>query len=135
MSSPENMPVESLSTQTRGAIEAAFKRPMVELLQHKGQSGLLDAVFAIHERLALADHSVQIQAQHLRKFLDPERRVGDSDVSHILDCAQRMAQAHSARTAHAAALTALLGVRQRPGQYTTPASRAPAQARTAPPTR
>ncbi|MFF9785069.1 hypothetical protein [Streptomyces nigrescens] len=129
------MPVESLSTQIQGEMEAAFKRPMAELQQHKGQSGLLDVVIAIHERLAFADRSVQFQAQHLRKFLAPERGIGDSDVSHILDCAQRMAQAHSARTAHASALTALLGVRQTPAQGSTPASQAPSQARTATPTR
>ncbi|MFF4285642.1 hypothetical protein ACFY0R_09980 [Streptomyces sp. NPDC001633] len=126
---------ESLSSQTQVEIEAAFKRPMVELQRCKGKSAVLDAVTAIHGRLALADRSVQFQARHLRKFLAPERGIGDSDVSHILDCAQRMAQAHSARTAHAAALTALLGIRQSPIQDSTPASRAPAQARTAPPTR
>ncbi|MGY4968361.1 hypothetical protein ACWGCC_03900 [Streptomyces nigrescens] len=104
-------------------IEAAYQLPLAELHERSTASGtpsLLGAALSIHEQLRFADHSVSFQLESLRKFVDPERDIGDFDVSHIQGCVQRLAQAHSARTAHAAAITALLAARTASTSAATP---------------
>ncbi|MEU1821311.1 hypothetical protein ABZ502_02495 [Streptomyces abikoensis] len=72
---------------------------------------LLTVLLTVHGNLALAEGAVEFHLERLRTFVEPGRQLGDVDTSHILDCAQRLAQAHAARKAHTAAATALLGPR------------------------
>ncbi|GAA3796618.1 hypothetical protein ACFS5L_02355 [Streptomyces phyllanthi] len=120
--------MEVHTSELQKRIEAAHGHTLAELKQQAEaapqDAGMLGALLTVHDDLRFAEYTVGFQLQRLRQLVDPERQGGDFDVSHMADCIQRLAQAHSARKAHTAALTALLDA-TRPTSATTPAAAGP----------
>ncbi|WP_190127706.1 hypothetical protein [Streptomyces mashuensis] len=109
-------------------IEDAYGYPLPRLREytrtHPETPPSLTALLTIHGDLELAERAVDFHLDRLRGFVEPGRPLGGFDTSHILDCAQRLAQAHATRKAHVAAATVLLGPRV--ATATTPGTPHPA---------
>ncbi|MEE4543995.1 hypothetical protein V2S66_18715 [Streptomyces sp. V4-01] len=98
-------------------IEALWGQPLGELRQeaeeHPG-STMLGAVVRLHTDTDFAERTIAYHRDRLRQLSDPGREIDDSTARHLLDTAQRLAIAVTARTAHLAAATAVLdGLRRR----------------------
>lgn len=108
-------------------IEALWGQPLAELRQeaeeHAG-STMIRAVLRLHTDTEFAERSIDFQSDRLRRLTDPEREIDDSTARRLLDAAQRLARAVTARDAHLAAATAVLdGLRRRdPAPPTLPAA-------------
>lgn len=109
-------------------IEALWGQPLAELRQeaeeHPG-STMIAAVLRLHLDTEFAERSIGFQRDRLRQLTAPEREFDDFTARHLLDTAQRMVLAVTARTAHLAAATAVLdGLRRRdpPPQPALPAA-------------
>lgn len=98
-------------------IEALWGQPLAQLRQeaeeHSG-STMIGAVLRLHSDTEFAERSIAFHCDRLRQLSDPEREIDDFTARHVLDTAQRLAMAVTARTAHLAAATAVLdGLRRR----------------------
>ncbi|MEU2868682.1 hypothetical protein ABZ769_05675 [Streptomyces olivoreticuli] len=108
--------VDHHATEIQRHIETAYGYPLPRLREydqnHPSAAPTLTALLTVHGDLERAERAVEFHLERPRTFVEPGRQIGDFDTSHILDCAQRLAQAHAARKAHTAAATALLGARR-----------------------
>lgn len=118
-------------------VEALWGQPLAELRQeveeHPG-STLIGAVLRLHADTEFAERSIDFQRGRLRQLSDPEREMDDSTARHLLDTAQRLALAVTARDAHLAAATAVLDGLRRRDPPTAPALPAALSAGPAQPT-
>ncbi|WP_433892611.1 hypothetical protein [Streptomyces sp. CA-111067] len=75
---------------------------------------MIGAVLRLHADTEFAERSIDFHRDRLRRLSDPGREIDDVTARHLLDAAQRLAMAVTARTAHLAAATAVLdGLRRR----------------------
>jgi hypothetical protein len=75
---------------------------------------MIGAVLRLHTDTEFAERSIAFHRDRLRQLSDPGREIDDFTARHLLDTAQRLAMAVTARTAHLAAATAVLdGLRRR----------------------
>ncbi len=87
---------------------------------------MLAALLAMHHDLALAERSITFHRDRLAQLVHPERQIGGHEVSHVLDCARRLAEAVAVRDVQSRTVAAVL---QSLARVTTPApSPAPASA-------
>ncbi|WUH90343.1 hypothetical protein OG900_09675 [Streptomyces sp. NBC_00433] len=114
-------------------IEALWGQPLAELRQeaeeHPG-STMIGAVVRLHSDTEFAERSIAFHRDRLRRLSDPEREIDDFTARHLVDTAQRLAIAVTARNTHLAAVTAVLdGLRRRdPTPPTAPAALSAQQA-------
>ena len=98
-------------------IEALWGQPLAELRQeaeeHPG-STMIGALVRLHADTAFAERSIAFHRDRLRQLSEPEKEINDFTVRHLLDTAQRLALAVTARNSHLAAATGVLdGLRRR----------------------
>ncbi|MFD3589745.1 hypothetical protein [Streptomyces sp. NPDC058683] len=121
------------STDIAGRIEDLYGAPLADLATHAQNlpPGMLSALLGLHHGLALAEQSIAIHRDRLAQLVDGEQQIGTHEVSHVLDCARRLAEAVAIRDVQAATGLAVL---QSLGRVTAPEpSPAPAPAMPAPP--
>ncbi|MFD1829866.1 hypothetical protein ACFSJS_09330 [Streptomyces desertarenae] len=70
--------------------------------------GMLAALLGSHRTLALAEQSITAQRERLQHLTRPERQIGAYEVSHVLDCARRLAEAVAVRDTQATTAGAVL---------------------------
>ncbi|MFF2189705.1 hypothetical protein [Streptomyces sp. NPDC058155] len=90
------------STEIAGRIEDLYGAPLAVLEAHARDQppGMLAALLGMHHELALAERSISFHRDRLARLVHPERRLGGHEVSHVLDCARRLAEAVAVRDAH-----------------------------------
>jgi hypothetical protein len=75
----------------------------------QGQApGMLAALLGSHHTLAFAEQSITAHRERLQHLTQPDRQIGAREVSHILDCARRLAEAVAVRDTQAATADAVL---------------------------
>ncbi|MGC0405306.1 hypothetical protein RKD27_007950 [Streptomyces sp. SAI-126] len=121
------------STVIAGRIEDLYGAPLADLATHAQDlpPGMLSALLGLYHGLALAEQSIASNRDRLAQLADGEGQIGTHEVSHILDCARRLAEAVAVRDVQA---TTGLAVLQSLGRVAAPEpSPAPAPAVPAPP--
>lgn len=98
------------STAIAGRIEDLYGAPLTDLTAQAQDRppGMLAALLDMHHELDLAEHSISFHRDRLTRLVRPERRLGGHEVSHVLDCARRLAEAVAVRDAHGRATAAVL---------------------------
>ncbi|MBW1597269.1 hypothetical protein [Streptomyces sp. JJ38] len=98
------------STEVAGRIEDLYAAPLADLETHaQGQPpGMLSALLGMHDDLALAERSIAFHRDRLAQLVHTERHIGGHEVSHVLDCARRLAEAVAVRDVQAKAVSAVL---------------------------
>ncbi|MGW7005899.1 hypothetical protein ACWGCW_24610 [Streptomyces sp. NPDC054933] len=132
-----------VSTEIAGRIEELYGAPLADLEAHaQGQPpGMLAALLAGHHDLAFAEQSIAFHRERLVQIVHPERQIGTHEVSHLLDCARRLAEAVAVRDVQAKTVSAVLNSLapvDRPEPSPAPAAALPAplaRATSAAPTR
>lgn len=119
------------STDIAGRIEDLYGAPLADLATRAQDQppGMLSALLDVHHGLAFAERSITFHRDQLTQLVHPERHIGAHEVSHVLDCARRLAEAVAVRDAQAATALAVV---QSLGRVTSPAP-APAPAPTVAP--
>lgn len=82
--------------------------PSLEAHAQDQPPGMLAALLGSHHTLALAEQSITVHREWLQHLTHPERQIGAHEVSHILDCARRLAEAVAVRDTQAATADAVL---------------------------
>ncbi|WP_069628744.1 hypothetical protein [Streptomyces niveus] len=122
------------STEIAGRIEDLYGAPLTDLQAHAQVQppGMLAALLGMHRELALAERTIAFHRDRLARLVHPERQLGGHEVSHVLDCARRLAEAVAVRDAHGRATADVL---QSLHRVPAPQGQAPAheQAVTPPP--
>ncbi|MEU9397768.1 hypothetical protein AB0D86_48345 [Streptomyces sp. NPDC048324] len=98
------------SAQIGSRIEELYGASLTDL-EARAQDqppGMLAALLGSHDRLAFAEQSITFYRERLEQFLHPERQIGTHEVSHIFDCARRLAEAVAVRDTQAVATQAVL---------------------------
>ncbi|MFJ1551736.1 hypothetical protein [Streptomyces sp. NPDC088246] len=119
------------STEIAGRIEDLYAAPLADLESHAQDQppGMLSALLDMHDGLALAERSIAFHRDRLARLVHPERQIGGHEVSHVLDCARRLAEAVAVRdvqTKTASAVLQSLGRVTAPEPSPAPASSSPA---------
>ncbi|MFD8590781.1 hypothetical protein ACFV1B_14745 [Streptomyces sp. NPDC059637] len=91
-------------------IEELYGVPLPSLEAHAQDRapGMLAALLGSHHTLAFAEHSVTVHRERLQHLVHLDRQIGAHEVSHILDCARRLAEAVAVRDTQAATADAVL---------------------------
>ncbi|MEV5506590.1 hypothetical protein [Streptomyces orinoci] len=99
-----------ISSEIAGRIEELYGAPLAVLEAHaQGQPpGMLAALLAGYHDLAFAEQSVTFHRERLAQLVHPERQIGAHEVSHVLECARRLAEAVAVRDAQAKTVSAVL---------------------------
>ncbi|MCZ4124190.1 hypothetical protein [Streptomyces sp. H39-S7] len=118
------------STDIAGRIEDLYGASLADLGARAQDQppGMLAALLAMHDDLALAERSITFHRDRLAQLVHPERQIGGYEVSHVLDCARRLAEAVAVRDVQTSTASAVLRSLAR---VTTPAP-SPAAASVAP---
>ncbi|MCZ4101310.1 hypothetical protein G3I60_40055 [Streptomyces sp. SID13666] len=100
----------SPSSEIAGRIEDLYAAPLADLEAHAQAQppGMLSALLAMHDDLALAERSITLHRDRLAQLVHPERQMGGHEVSHVLDCARRLAEAVAVREVQARTVSAVL---------------------------
>ncbi|KUN02130.1 hypothetical protein AQI95_29095 [Streptomyces yokosukanensis] len=121
------------STEIARRIEELYGAPLAGLHAHVRDQppGMLSALLGMHHDLVLAERSIVVHRDRLAQLIQPERQINAHEVSHVLDCARRLAEAVAVRdvqTTAAAAVVQSLGraCPPEPSPAPTPAAPAPA---------
>lgn len=70
---------------------------------------MLAALLGMHDVLAQAERGIAFHRDHLARLLhDPERRIWQGDVSHLLDGSRRLAEVVAVRDVQATSVAAVL---------------------------
>ncbi|MFE9686788.1 hypothetical protein [Streptomyces sp. NPDC006285] len=87
------------STDIAGRIEDLYGLPLADLKAHAETQppGMLSALLTMHHDLAFAEESITVQRDRLTQLVRPEKEIGSHDVSHVLDCTRRLAEAVTVR--------------------------------------
>ncbi|MFE6163123.1 hypothetical protein ACFQ7F_29885 [Streptomyces sp. NPDC056486] len=98
------------STEIAGRIEDLYGATLDDLEAHAQDQppGMLSALLAMHDDLALAERSIDVHRENLARLIHPERQIGRHEVSHLLDGARRLAEAVAVRDVQAKSVTAVL---------------------------
>ncbi|MEU6231398.1 hypothetical protein [Streptomyces sp. NPDC047042] len=107
------------STDIAGRIEDLHGAPLADLATHAQDQppGMLSALLGLHHSLALAERSITSHRDRLAQLVHPDHQIGAHEVSHVLDCARRLAEAVAVRDVQAATgLTVLQSL----GRVTSP---------------
>ncbi|MFG2703176.1 hypothetical protein [Streptomyces sp. NPDC048386] len=98
------------SAQVAARIEELYGASLTDLEAHaQGQPpGMLAALLGSHDRLSFAEQSITFYRERLEQLLHPERQISAVEVSHIFDCARRLAEAVAVRDTQAATTQAVL---------------------------
>ncbi|MEU5833048.1 hypothetical protein ABZ820_05060 [Streptomyces diacarni] len=98
------------STAIAGRIEDLYAAPLEDLASraHHQPPGMLSALLGMHEALAIAERSIAYQRDRLAQLARPEQDIGAHEVSRVLDCARRLAEAVAVRDVQATAARAVL---------------------------
>ncbi|MCQ9179169.1 hypothetical protein KMT30_08990 [Streptomyces sp. IBSBF 2953] len=121
------------STDIAGRITDLYGAPLTDLATRAPSQppGMLSALLGLHDGLTFAERSITFHRDRLAQLVHPERRIGAYEVSHVLDCARRLAEAVAVRDVQAATALAVL---QSLGRVTSPEpAPAPAPTVAAPP--
>ncbi|MFF1420080.1 hypothetical protein [Streptomyces sp. NPDC058280] len=96
---------DATSTEIAGRIEDLYAALLADLASHARDQppGMLSALLGMHDALALAERSIAFHRDRLAQLVHPER-----EVSHVLDCARRLAEAVAVRDVQAKAASAVL---------------------------
>ncbi|MFB7481917.1 hypothetical protein ACFUEM_25215 [Streptomyces anulatus] len=107
------------STEVAARIEELYgaERSTLELHAQDQPPGMLSALLTMHDDLAFAERSIAFHRERLAQLVHPERLLGAHEVTHVLDCARRLAEAVAVRDTQAKTLTAVL---QSLGRVTAP---------------
>ncbi|MFD5133973.1 hypothetical protein [Streptomyces olindensis] len=116
------------SAQVAARIEELYGASLTDLEAHaQGQPpGMLAALLGSHDRLAFAEQSITFYRERLEQLLHSERQISAVEVSHIFDCARRLAEAVAVRDTQAATTHAVLQSLVRADAPEPPAASAPA---------
>ncbi|MEU2263887.1 hypothetical protein ABZ557_27265 [Streptomyces sp. NPDC019645] len=127
------------STEIAGRIEELYGAPLAALEAHAQDhpSGMLAALLGSHQDLAFAEQSIAFHRERLTRLVHPERQIGVHEVSHVVDCGRRLAEAVAVRDVQAKTVVAVLQSLGRvaqpaPVSVTVPAPAPPAPAASAP---
>ncbi|MFK0120074.1 hypothetical protein [Streptomyces sp. NPDC090994] len=98
------------STETARQIEDLYGARLADLeaAAQDQPPGMLSALLAMHHDLAFAEQSITFHRDRLTLLVHPERQIGTHEVSHVLDCARRLAEAVTTRDIQARTVTAVL---------------------------
>ncbi|MCP3821420.1 hypothetical protein NLX86_25980 [Streptomyces sp. A3M-1-3] len=98
------------STEIAGRIEDLYAAPLADLESHAQDQppGMLSALLGMHDDLALAERSIAFHSDRLAQLVHPERELGGHEVSHVLDCTRRLAEAVAVRDVQAKTVSAVL---------------------------
>ncbi|NJQ03360.1 hypothetical protein HCK00_23225 [Streptomyces sp. PLAI1-29] len=98
------------SVQIAARIEELYGASLNDLEAHAQDQppGMLAALLASHHTLAFAEQSITVHRERLEQLIHPERQIGTFEVSHIVDCARRLAEAVAVRDTQAATTQAVL---------------------------
>lgn len=98
------------STEIAGRIEDLYATPLADLESHAQDQppGMLSALLDMHDDLAFAERSIAFHRDRLAQLVHPERQMGGHEVSHVLDCARRLAEAVAIRDVQAKAVSAVV---------------------------
>ncbi|MFF0740566.1 hypothetical protein ACFYVL_09205 [Streptomyces sp. NPDC004111] len=98
------------STEIAGRIEDLYGAPLPGLTAHAQEQppGMLHALLNMHTALAAAEQSTHFHRDRLAQLVQPGRAIGGPEVSHVLDCARRLAEAVAVRDVQAVTATAVL---------------------------
>ena len=101
---------DATSIEIAGRIEGLYGAPLTVLESHaRDQSpGMLSALLGLHDDLVLAERSIAFHRDRLAQLVHPERQIGGPEVSHVLDCARRLAEAVAVRDVQAKSVSAVL---------------------------
>ncbi|NGO42920.1 hypothetical protein [Streptomyces ureilyticus] len=101
---------QTTSAEIAARIEELYGASLTDLEAHAQDQppGMLAALLHSHDRLAFAEQSITVHRRRLEQLAHPERQIGTHDVSHILDCARRLAEAVAVRDTQAATTHAVL---------------------------
>ncbi|MFW6724204.1 hypothetical protein ACHZ98_29450 [Streptomyces sp. MAR4 CNY-716] len=91
-------------------IEDLYGEPLADLKAHPEaqRPGMLAALLGMHQALTLAEHSIGFHRDYLTRLLQPDRQLGPHEVSHLLDCTRRLAEAVAVRDVQSASAQAVL---------------------------
>ncbi|MEE1838030.1 hypothetical protein [Streptomyces sp. SP17KL33] len=98
------------SAQIGSRIEELYGASLTDLDAHVQDQppGMLAALLGSHDRLAFAEQTITFYRERLEQLVHPERQIGAFEVSHIFDCARRLAEAVAVRDTQAVATQAVL---------------------------
>ncbi|MEU7205627.1 hypothetical protein [Streptomyces sp. NPDC045470] len=98
------------STEIAARIQDLYGAPLADLEAHAQDRppGMLSALLAMHHDLAYAEQSITLHRDRLARLVGSERLIGGHEVSHVLDCARRLAEAVAVRDVQAKAASAVL---------------------------
>lgn len=98
------------SAEIATRIQDLYGAPLADLQAHARDQppGMLSALLAMQNDLAYAEQSITFQRDRLAQFVRPERQIGGHEVSHVLDCARRLAEAVAVRDVQAKTASAVL---------------------------
>jgi hypothetical protein len=116
------------SAEIAARIEDLYGAPLAGLEAHAQDQppGMLAALLASHHDLAFAEQSITFHRDRLLRLAHPDRSIGPHEVSHLLDCARRLAEAVAVRDAQAKTATAVLQSLGRTSRHQPPAAAVPA---------
>ncbi|MGC0328091.1 hypothetical protein RKD23_001081 [Streptomyces sp. SAI-170] len=98
------------STEFAGRIEELYGAPLAALETHAQDQpqGMLAALLGSHHDIALAERSIAFHRERLAQLVAPDWEIGTHEVSHVLDCARRLAEAVAVRDVQAKTASAVL---------------------------
>lgn len=107
------------STDIAARIEDLYGAPLADLATHAQDlpPGMLSALLGLHHGLALAEQSIASNRDRLAQLADGEGQISTHEVSHVVDCARRLAEAVAIRDVQA---TTGLAVLQSLGRVAAP---------------
>ncbi|MFD9967717.1 hypothetical protein ACFWYA_05965 [Streptomyces sp. NPDC059011] len=122
------------STEIAGRIEELYGAPLAALETHAQDHppGMLAALLGSHQDLAFAEQSIAFHRDRLTRLVHPERQIGVHEVSHVVDCGRRLAEAVAVRDVQAKTVVAVLQSLGRVNQPAPLSTTAPAPALPAP---
>ncbi|MFB7137930.1 hypothetical protein ACFCZY_41445 [Streptomyces sp. NPDC056237] len=69
---------------------------------------MLSALLGMHHQLDLAERSIAVHRDRLAQLVQPGRHISGHEVSHVLDCVRRLAEAVAVRDTQATTVSAVL---------------------------
>lgn len=104
------LPDHITSPEVAGRIQDLYGAPLADLEAHAQEQppGMLAALLGMHRDLAVAEQSITVQRDLLAQFVHPDRQIGGHEVTHVLDCARRLAEAVAVRDFQAKTAFAVL---------------------------
>lgn len=89
------LPDHITSSEIAGRVQDLYGAPLADLEAYAQDQppGMLAALLGMHQDLAVAEQSITDHRDRLAQLVGPGRQIGGPEVSHILDCGRRLAEA------------------------------------------